>query len=85
VAEAALPLTPGAILRWLSLTDCFTPVTLDSAGVLRIWSAAYGGSWTPALDKQSSGEENFWPVAVAGGALRYVACGAGSYPEVRCC
>lgn len=84
VARAALPLSPGATLKWLSVTDTCTPATMDSAGVLRVWCASFGGSWLPAMDKTScEQEETVWPLGVADGELRYIPCELGAAPEVR--
>ena len=84
VARAALPLSPGATLKWLSVTDTCTPATMDSAGVLRIWCASFGGSWLPAMDKTScEQEETVWPLGIADGELRYIPCELGAAPEVR--
>jgi hypothetical protein len=71
------------VLRWLSVTDTFTPATLDSAGVLRVWCASFGGAWGPALDRDSCEDQALWPLGIAEGELRYIPCEPGCTPEVR--
>jgi len=49
-----LPLTPGADLRWLGLTETYAPVAVDTAGVVRCLLGTGPGSWGPSGG--SSGE-----------------------------
>lgn len=83
IAEGALPLSPGATLKWLAVTDAHAPATKDSAGVFRSWAASFGGSWVPVLHEDACDGECAWPVGVAAGELHYVPCDAASGPEVR--
>lgn len=83
VSRGPLPLSRGAALRWLGLDPSDgAPAALDTTGVLRVWSAAFGGAWLPALD---AGDEarTLWPVGVHGGELRYFDVAASGHPEVR--
>ena len=84
VARGPLPLSPKAILKWLSFaSDTLTPVTLDSAGVLRAWVPSFGGSWARVFqcDECSPGM-HAWPVGVSAGELHYVECEIGEWPQV---
>lgn len=82
LASGSVGLSPGATLKWLAVSDSCAPVTLDSAGVLRLWSAAFGGSWLPVATHDSLPDEHFWPLGIMHGELRYTACAAGTEPEV---
>ena len=82
-ARGPLPLSPGKHLRWLALSDTGAPCTMDSAGVLRVWSVTFGGAWTPLLDTESADEgEALWPLGVSSGDLHCIAVAAGSHPQV---
>jgi chromosome transmission fidelity protein 4 len=66
-AEGALPLTPGETLTWLSFSEEGLLACADSAGVVRLRSGAFGGSWTPVFSSAAarSGEaERHWVVGV---------------------
>jgi Minichromosome loss protein, Mcl1, middle region len=83
VLRGPLPLSRGATLRWLALCPSDgAPVALDSAGVLRGWSAAFGGSWMPLLDAVEEANA-LWPVGVDACELRYFEVAPGGHPEVR--
>jgi hypothetical protein len=83
IAQAALPLSPGASMVWLGLSESGAPVMKDSKGVLRMWAAAFGGSWVPVLNEEACDDDVVWPVGIAHGELHYVPCDAGSCPEVK--
>jgi chromosome transmission fidelity protein 4 len=45
VSPETLPVSPGAHLVWLGFSDACVPLTFDSAGVLRMRDASFGGQW----------------------------------------
>jgi hypothetical protein len=83
VTQGALPLSQGASLSWLAVSDGGAPVTKDSKGMLRMWTAAFGGSWVPVLNEEACDDDIVWPVGVENGELHFVPCNAGACPEVQ--
>merc|ERR1719359_1559895 len=43
-----LPISTGARLRWIGLSEEFAPVCIDTAGVVRALLGTGPGSWGPA-------------------------------------
>lgn len=47
-----LPLSPRSFLAWAGFTDEGTPLTMDSAGIVRMMHYRYGYTWTVVLDSK---------------------------------
>ena len=70
LASGPLPLGRGAGLAWLGLSDEGLPAAYDTAGVMRLRSADWGGAWVPVFDAKAARSEGasaeaFWPVGVS--------------------
>lgn len=65
--ESRLCLSASAHLVWVGFTDENAIATYDSEGILRVFSADFGGSWVPIFDSsiERKGSENFWVFAVS--------------------
>lgn len=85
VSRGPLPLSTKATLTWLALAaDTLTPVAMDSRGLLRAWTPAFGGSWARAFSaEEDHAGARVWPAGVSGGELHFVQCEAGDVPQVR--
>uniref|UniRef100_A0A7S0ZT98 WDHD1/CFT4 second beta-propeller domain-containing protein n=1 Tax=Noctiluca scintillans TaxID=2966 RepID=A0A7S0ZT98_NOCSC len=77
LACGKLPLSPLATLRWVGFSAEASPMTLDSAGVVRALAlagsgapllAAASGDWVPVLQLDQSGSL-LWPVRAEQGML----------------
>jgi hypothetical protein len=65
--SGVLPLSKGAKLTWLGFSVEGVLAAADSAGVLRIRGAEYGGCWVPVFDakRESKQGEVFWHVGLS--------------------
>eukprot|EP00747_Dinoflagellata_sp_TGD_P184613 gnl/TRDRNA2_/TRDRNA2_40397_c1_seq1.p1 gnl/TRDRNA2_/TRDRNA2_40397_c1~~gnl/TRDRNA2_/TRDRNA2_40397_c1_seq1.p1 ORF type:complete len:488 (-),score=92.48 gnl/TRDRNA2_/TRDRNA2_40397_c1_seq1:169-1470(-) len=93
-AAGRLPLSPGAQLRWLSLSAELAPVTIDTDGVVRVLLGSGPGAWGPvgggggewvqvlSLAEEESRVGPIWAVRMAAGVLFYAEAGvAGFEPQ----
>lgn len=53
-ASGPLPLSRGAALAWLGFSEEGLPAAYDTAGVARVRTAEWGGSWVPVFDSKAA-------------------------------
>jgi chromosome transmission fidelity protein 4 len=85
VATGPLPLSASATLAWLGFSEEGWPAAADSAGIIRVRTPDFGGSWAVVFDsiKQSTGGEVFWTVGLGHGKVTCITCPpAHPYPKV---
>jgi chromosome transmission fidelity protein 4 len=84
--ETRLALSPNATLTWLGYSEEGMLATYDSAGILRVFSPEFGGSWVPcfASSAERKGSESFWVFAlsIAASEVQCIVCANGPEPTV---
>lgn len=85
-SQGCLPITPGAQLTWLGFSDEGALASGDSAGVIRVLVAGFGGSWVPIFTSEAaraSDAERHWIVGMSRNEVYAVVCKAPeTYPQV---
>lgn len=82
--DVKVNLTPGAKLAWIGYTDCGSPVTCDSMGMVRIFSMR-SNLWFPVCDTSThtkGASDSFFIVEVAESTqiVRAILCRGAAYP-----
>lgn len=89
-----LPLSPGARLRWVGLSEDFAPVAVDSCGIVRALLGTGTGSWGPnggrsgewmpvlSLAEEEGKLGPLWTVSAGKGELRVAEVGADAQEPV---
>lgn len=84
--QGPLPITPGATLTWVGFSDEGALCSGDSAGVVRVLVAGFGGSWVPVFTSEAaraSDAERHWIVGLSRNEVYAVVCKAPeTYPQV---
>ena len=90
-ASGPLPLTPGARLRWVGISEDYAVMTLDTSGGVRALlaqghNALPSFEWVPVQNLQEeerASSASLWAVAAAPGALRCATLPTGDEAELE--
>ena len=88
IADAPLPLSRGATLSWLGMSEADMLVSYDSAGIIRTLLTNAGNRWLRVEEDRPQKGDRVWPIAViwpnATPSVCSLSCmvlkGARSYP-----
>ncbi|XP_015762017.1 PREDICTED: WD repeat and HMG-box DNA-binding protein 1-like [Acropora digitifera] len=86
ITEERVTLSEKSTLSWVGFTENLTPVTVDSAGVVRMLSRSFGSSiWSPVCMTKSNMKnksDNYWVVGLdeKNQQIRCIYCKGSSYP-----
>lgn len=84
--DSRICLSSGAHLKWIGFTEEHAVATYDSEGVLRVFSAEFGGSWIPIFDSgvERKGSESFWlfSLSMAANEAQCIVCADTDEPLV---
>lgn len=85
IAEERVLLSEKSTLAWLGFSEEGTPVTVDSAGVVRLLSCSFGTSWSPVCITKSNMKnksDNYWVVGLdeKSQQIRCIYCKGSTYP-----
>lgn len=86
ITEERVTLSEKSLLSWVGFTESLTPVTVDSAGVVRILSRSFGTAiWSPVCMTKSNlknKSDNYWVVGLdeESQQIRCIYCKGSTYP-----
>lgn len=85
IAEERVLLSEKTTLSWLGFSEEGTPVSVDSAGVVRLLSRSFGTAWSPVCITKSNMKnksDNYWIVGLdeTSQQIRCIYCKGSTYP-----
>jgi len=85
IAEERVLLSEKTTLLWLGFSEEGTPVSVDSAGVVRLLSRSLGTAWSPVCITKSNMKnksDNYWIVGLdeTSQQIRCIYCKGSTYP-----
>ncbi|XP_078344352.1 WD repeat and HMG-box DNA-binding protein 1-like isoform X2 [Oculina patagonica] len=85
ITEERVLLSEKTTLSWLGFSEEGTPVTVDSAGVVRLLSQSFGTAWCPVCITKSNMKnksDNYWVVGLdeRSQLIRCIYCKGSTYP-----